>query len=112
MLLRRLDPIQSARDISHGDKTEERLMMLPSVFLSHGLSYNSQETLFQRGAPALRAIQYVGTGGLGSRDTIANNISRAVKQLEVDLFRPQMRLVTTHKIPLAVLMDGSSHKGR
>ena len=72
-------------------------MMLSSVFLSRGLSYNSQETLFQRGAPTRRAIQYVGTGELDSRDTIADHdsISRAVKQLYVDLCRPQMQLVTT-----------------
>ena len=35
-----------------------------------------------------------------------------MKQLEVDLFRPpsHVRLVTTHTLPLAVWMDGSSHK--
>ena len=46
MILRRVDPVQSARDMSHEDKTEERLMMLPSVLLSHGMSYSSPATLF------------------------------------------------------------------
>ena len=71
-------------------------MMLSSVFLSHGMSFKSQETLFNRGAPALRAIQYIGSAGLGTDKTIARNVSHAVKQFEIVKLRPAMRLIATH----------------
>ena len=100
----------TAREIYYEDKTEERTNMLSGVFLSHGLSYHSQETLFRRGAPALRAIQRIGSAGLGSDTTIARNVSKAVKQLELDLFLPQISLIRDHKLPLAILMDGSAFK--
>ena len=86
-------------------------MLTSGVLLSHGMSYQSQETLFDRGAPVLRAIHRIGVTGLGSRNTIVSNISEAVKLMEVDYFYPQLRLITEHKLPMAINMDGSVHKG-
>lgn len=106
-----LAPVGASQDMKYEDKSEERLMMFSSVFLSHGLPYKSQETLFKRGASALRAVQHIGNAGLGTDKTIASNVSKAVMQLEIDHLRPQMRMIATHKLPLAILMDGSAHKG-
>lgn len=106
-----MNPVMHARDVHHATSVQEFRMLTSGVLLSHGISYQSQETLFDRGAPVLRAIHRIGVTGLGSRNTIVSNISEAVKLMEVDYFYPQLRLITEHKLPMAINMDGSVHKG-
>lgn len=111
-LLRCMAPVTAVRERHHETVAADRLMFLNAFLLGNGIGYKKQETLFNKGSPVLRALIAIGPSGVGGRDTtVTRNTSKAIIKLEHDFIRPLMRKVVDLKLPMAILMDGSAHKG-
>jgi hypothetical protein len=108
MLLRKVDVAAAPKD--EEGKIEKLKSLACALLLSSGVSAHGQQELFCEDAPVLQALLHIGREGLGCDDSIRRRVAEAVRTIEDEIIGPPLEQAVKLKLPLCVLMDGSTTK--
>ena len=81
-----------------------------AILVASGVSFNLQSELFCRGSPVIQALHQLTEAGLGSPNTIKENVLNTVPIIDVERIQPLLREVLRLCVPLAILVDDSTTK--